>query len=168
MTKICVTVDQRDFDPGQIQRILVQRFQGRPFRYGALAFLLALYFATFLLLVTAFGETFFPNGGLTYLLPAFAAILALGACNDYAGRRLRSALSAAPFRQDKKEVRLAAVGNHSNGFICWAHVPEVIELNDLTLLLLSPVECFPIPHAALPANLTPDVPAAQIATWRAQ
>jgi hypothetical protein len=88
-------------------------------------------------------------------------------------KRIIRSMKEAPMRRNGTRIVLDAAGiatqgTGSHGFADWQNIQDVITIEDTTLLLYSGAEFYPIPHANLPAGISPSDLAAQIAAWRGQ
>ncbi len=84
-----------------------------------------------------------------------------------------AAITAALSRQGQVRIVLGPDGlaYHGQGLSVvesWKNVLEVIVVQDFTLILPSRSEFYPVPHANLPAGITPEILLERIAVWRKQ
>lgn len=82
-----------------------------------------------------------------------------------------AALLSAQSRQGRVRVVLDANGleYRSQGLNLrqsWDNIQEVVVVGDVTLVMPSHAEFYPIPHAGLPAGMSPDGLFERIASWR--
>jgi|GEM_PF-3242389 len=111
-----------------------------------------------------------PLWGVAFI-PFYLGYVVSRLMNNYWKRRLFSVVGNSAFLQLDRQVFLSKLGISISGFddnypIGWPAVTEVVETKDTTLLLISPIEYFPIPDDGLPAGLTRTALLDQISQWR--
>ncbi len=84
-----------------------------------------------------------------------------------------AAITEAPSRQGQVRIVLGPDGlaYHGHGLSVvqsWENVSEVVVVQDVTLIMPSRSEFYPVPHANLPAGITPEILLERIALWREQ
>ncbi|MFN5998853.1 MAG: hypothetical protein ACK47C_01765 [Paracoccaceae bacterium] len=100
-----------------------------------------------------------------------ATVLVLSLMNRVFVNSTLSALTTARSRRGPIRTVLDAdgVGYHGYGLSVhqsWANIEEVVESQDVTMIMPSRAEFYPVPHANLPAGITPEILLGRIAAWR--
>ena len=112
-----------------------------------------------------------PKSWAIAIIPFYFGFMVVYLMNSYWKRRLFKALGTAPIRQLNRPVFLSKHGISNSGFnddypVGWQLITDVVETKDTTLLLISPIEYFPIPDSGLPAGLTRATLLNEITKWR--
>jgi hypothetical protein len=102
-----------------------------------------------------------------------ATILVLTVLNRLMLQSSLAAIRAARSRQGLVRIVLDAdgVAYRSRGMSLvqsWENVEDVLVVQDVTLILPSRAEFYPVPHANLPTGVTPESLLGRIAVWRKQ
>lgn len=112
-----------------------------------------------------------PASWVVVFIPFYLGYIVAKLLNDYWKRRLFKVLGKAAVSRLKPHLYFSQRGISNSGFddnypVGWPVVTDVVETKDTTLLLISPIEYFPIPDNGLPTGLTRAALLAQIASWR--
>jgi hypothetical protein len=161
-------IQMSDVNQKAIQAFLARRFYGPwPKRLVGLIAVVTM-FASYILVSLIIGHEAFPSYGPTWLIPVAASFLTITAFNAFFRRKLEKAVNTSPFqRRPAFPARLDANGIALRGdLIEWSLVVDLDVWSDITLILVSPLQYVPIPHANLPSNLTPADLHARISGWR--
>jgi len=165
LTLILLTPPKQRFDA---EVMLQQRFLGLP---SVVLLILAMQIGS-LVAASAYAHArVLPVAAVTPI----AAVAALGASftfilfQNWFGRRLRRELVRSRLLQAPLNLTLSneglVLGYHR---LPWVSVGAVQRWNDSTILTFSRADGLVIPDNALPAGMTPEALAAQIADWKAQ
>lgn len=120
----------------------------------------------------------YPADGPEFAMVGFAAgmvatVLVLMLMSRAMVKSSIAAITAARSRQGQVRIVLGADGlaYHGHGLSViqsWENVEEVVVVQDATLIMPSLSEFYPVPHAKLPAGITPEILLERIALWRKQ
>lgn len=118
----------------------------------------------------------YPVEGPEFLVIGFSAgmvvtVLVLILMNRMVVKSSVAAIRAARSRQGRVRIVLSADGlaYHGAGLSSlqsWANVDEVVVVRDVTLIMPSRAEFYPLPHANLPTGITPERLLRRIGEWR--
>ena len=112
-----------------------------------------------------------PRSWAIAILPFYFGFMVFSLMNGYWKRRLFKALAAAPIRQLNRPFFLSKNGISNAGFnddyaVGWRLITDVVETKEATLLMISPIEYFPIPDSGLPEGMTRMALLEQVSNWR--
>lgn len=107
-----------------------------------------------------------------FSLGVLITLLVLILLNKPRYRRMIDAICQSPSRKDGLRMVLDRQGLRVFGtghqvFQSWSSVEKVVSVQDVTLIMPSRCEFYPLPHNCLPAGLNPDELARRIVAWRA-
>ena len=166
MTDLHLSFHRSLTNPAVVSRVMVRRADG-PWQ-PKIRFLIS----TFAFAIAAIPSLRAIEGPLLlafWLLPCFAFVVVEDLVTQTLKRRLNARVKVSPKNQDRQiNLTLNQTGLSDDMIrIPWAAITDTFQLKGITFLELTPIQAYPIPHAALTSGLTPDALAAQIAAWRA-
>ena len=108
---------------------------------------------------------------IDFAVGMLATLLALWFQTTPTSRKMISAMQNSPSRSsgtrtvlDEKGITVLGAGSRISH--SWRSIVEVVVAHETTLIMASRCEFFPIPHHALPTEVTPALLAASIDAWR--
>jgi hypothetical protein len=167
--EVKVSFSYKDIKYKNINKFLLKRYFGTARFYIWILVFLSFFSAASLFQETPFYE---PNASdLTFTFALTVALIILIVLNSYYKNRLSRDVMNIPIRLRKQQLIVTPEGIQSSGpvfigIISWNDVQEITGFNDMILLLISPIEYFPIPENCFPNGLSQQDVIALLSKWK--